>query len=114
MLIPDELESSGACFDGCNSDHEGKPAMLKPCETTMTFYQVLTSFIGPLTVNRLLKSVGTFVRYSLLLILVNSYIETGGEGVVVKPWVWIIVLLIGPSCHAMTFQWYHYLSVSIH
>lgn len=30
-----------------------------------------------------------------------SYLETGGEGAVVQPWVWIVWLLIGPVFAAM-------------
>ncbi|OCH83833.1 P-loop containing nucleoside triphosphate hydrolase protein [Obba rivulosa] len=35
-----------------------------------------------------------------------AYLETGGEGAVVRPWVWISWLFLGPVVGSVTFQWY--------
>ncbi|TCD71270.1 hypothetical protein EIP91_011749 [Steccherinum ochraceum] len=53
--------------------------------------RVLLSFLGPLGINRLL-----------------NYIETGGEGAIVQPWVWVLWLLLGPSLGSIAFDWYYY------
>lgn len=40
-----------------------------------------------------------------------SYMETRKEGGV-RPWVWIILLLVGPISGSVAFQWYMYIAVS--
>ncbi|KAH9986083.1 hypothetical protein BJV74DRAFT_845474 [Russula compacta] len=35
-----------------------------------------------------------------------NYLETHGEGVVVRPWVWIACLFLGPVLGTIAFQWY--------
>ncbi|KAI0258755.1 hypothetical protein BC834DRAFT_974824 [Gloeopeniophorella convolvens] len=57
------------------------------------FIRVLCGFLGPLAINRLL-----------------NYIETGGEDTIVRPWVWIAGLVVGPTLGAISFQWYIFLS----
>ncbi|TCD60867.1 hypothetical protein EIP91_009386 [Steccherinum ochraceum] len=57
----------------------------------MQVVRIFTLFLGPIGINRLL-----------------NYLETGGEGAVVKPWVWIVWLLIGPVFVAMGFDWLTY------
>ncbi|OCH85242.1 hypothetical protein OBBRIDRAFT_807663, partial [Obba rivulosa] len=51
--------------------------------------RVLTSLASPVGMNKLL-----------------AYLETGGEGAVVRPWVWISWLFLGPVVGSVTFQWY--------
>lgn len=51
--------------------------------------KVVVGFAGPLGINRLL-----------------TYIETNGEGAVVRPWVWITWLFIGPIVGTLAMQWY--------
>ena len=43
-----------------------------------------------------------------------KYMEQGGEGAVVKPWVWILWLGGGPVVETICFQLYTFLSVSRH
>jgi hypothetical protein len=40
------------------------------------------------------------------------YLETRGEGAVVRPWVWITYLFFGPALGTIGFQWYIYITVS--
>ncbi|KAI0258861.1 P-loop containing nucleoside triphosphate hydrolase protein [Gloeopeniophorella convolvens] len=58
--------------------------------------KVLCAFLGPLAINRLL-----------------NYIETDGRDALVRPWVWIAGLAVGPTLGAMTLQWYGFLSTGI-
>lgn len=51
--------------------------------------KVVVGFAGPLGINRLL-----------------TYIETGGQGAVVRPWVWISWLFLGPFVGSVAMQWY--------
>ncbi|TFY57504.1 hypothetical protein EVJ58_g6979 [Rhodofomes roseus] len=37
-----------------------------------------------------------------------NYIEQGGEGMTVRPWVWIFLLFLGPTAGTFAFQWYIY------
>jgi ABC-type multidrug transport system fused ATPase/permease subunit len=53
------------------------------------FVKVVVGFAGPLGINRLL-----------------NYIETNGEGAMVRPWVWISWLFIGPMVGTLAMQWY--------
>jgi hypothetical protein len=40
------------------------------------------------------------------------YLETRGEGAVVRPWVWIAYLFFGPAIGTIVFQWYIFITVS--
>ncbi|KAI0306147.1 hypothetical protein B0F90DRAFT_1814940 [Multifurca ochricompacta] len=40
-----------------------------------------------------------------------SYLETRGEGAVVRPWVWVTYLFLGPAIGTIAFQWYIFISV---
>ena len=40
------------------------------------------------------------------------YLENHGEGAVVRPWVWIAYLFLGPALGTIAFQWYIYITVS--
>jgi ABC-type multidrug transport system fused ATPase/permease subunit len=59
----------------------------------LIFVKVVVGFAGPLGINRLL-----------------TYIETGGKDAVVKPWVWISWLLIGPLVGSTAMQWYIFIN----
>ncbi|KZT69185.1 hypothetical protein DAEQUDRAFT_727082 [Daedalea quercina L-15889] len=37
-----------------------------------------------------------------------NYLEQGGEGLTVRPWVWILFLFLGPTVGTFAFQWYVY------
>ncbi|KAH8986106.1 hypothetical protein EDB92DRAFT_2054957 [Lactarius akahatsu] len=39
-----------------------------------------------------------------------SYLETHGEGAVVRPWVWVTYLFLGPALGTMAFQWYIFIA----
>lgn len=43
----------------------------------------------------------------------DSYLEKGGEGLTVRPWVWIALLFLGPFAGTLAFQWYVYTVVSV-
>jgi hypothetical protein len=55
--------------------------------------KVVVGFAGPLGINRLL-----------------TYIETGGQGAIVRPWVWISWLFIGPLVGSAAMQWYIFIN----
>ena len=40
------------------------------------------------------------------------YLETHGEGAVVRPWVWIAYLFLGPALGTIAFQMYIFIAVS--
>ena len=40
-----------------------------------------------------------------------SYIETGGEGAIVRPWFWISWLFFGPVLCSLLFNRYNYIAV---
>ncbi|KAH9836198.1 uncharacterized protein C8Q71DRAFT_761194 [Rhodofomes roseus] len=42
-----------------------------------------------------------------------SYIEQGGEGMTVRPWVWIFLLFLGPTAGTFAFQWYIYTAATL-
>lgn len=42
----------------------------------------------------------------------NSYLEHSGEGMTVRPFVWIFLLFLGPTAGTFAFQWYVFTSVS--
>ncbi|KAI0793376.1 hypothetical protein C8Q75DRAFT_558190 [Abortiporus biennis] len=54
--------------------------------------KVAASFAAPIGLNRLL-----------------NHLERGGEGAIVRPWVWILWLLAGPMLAAVTIERFHYL-----
>ncbi|KZV96966.1 P-loop containing nucleoside triphosphate hydrolase protein [Exidia glandulosa HHB12029] len=53
--------------------------------------RVTTSFGSPVGLNRLLH-----------------YVETGGNGALVKPWVWIALLFLDPMLQSIGMQWYFF------
>ncbi|KAH9053585.1 hypothetical protein EDB87DRAFT_1825596 [Lactarius vividus] len=55
--------------------------------------KVLSSLMAPVGMNQLLH-----------------YLETRGEGAVVRPWVWIAYLFLGPTLGAVAFQWYTFIA----
>ncbi|KAI9444470.1 hypothetical protein H4582DRAFT_2052775 [Lactarius indigo] len=49
-----------------------------------------------------------YIQVAILLVLKRvsfSYLETRGEGAVVRPWVWITCLFLGPALGSIAFQW---------
>ncbi|KAI0782159.1 P-loop containing nucleoside triphosphate hydrolase protein [Abortiporus biennis] len=52
---------------------------------------VVFSFAGPLSINRILH-----------------YIESGGEDALVRPWVWVLWLFIGPLLASVINQWFYF------
>ncbi|KAI0052512.1 hypothetical protein FA95DRAFT_1675194 [Auriscalpium vulgare] len=64
--------------------------------TFLISLKVLTGFFGPVGINRLL-----------------AYLETHGEGAVVRPWVWISCLLFGPLVGTLAMQWYIFIATGI-
>ncbi|THU95701.1 P-loop containing nucleoside triphosphate hydrolase protein, partial [Dendrothele bispora CBS 962.96] len=60
---------------------------------TMLFVRALSGFTTPVAVKGLL-----------------NYIEQKGIGVPTKPWVWILVLLLGPTIESLSFEWYIFIA----
>ncbi|OCH93740.1 hypothetical protein OBBRIDRAFT_810929 [Obba rivulosa] len=50
--------------------------------------------------------------WGLLRVFCN-YLETGGEGAVVRPWVWISWLFFGPALSSAALQWHIFISTRI-
>ena len=42
-----------------------------------------------------------------------AYLETGGEGAIVRPWVWILCLVLGPLGKTLFWELYQFLSVRV-
>ncbi|KAG2123601.1 hypothetical protein DEU56DRAFT_829341 [Suillus clintonianus] len=59
----------------------------------MIVLQVLAKLAAPVGINQLLL-----------------YVETKGEGAVVRPWVWISWLFLGPLIGSLAWQWYIYIA----
>ncbi|KAH9169370.1 P-loop containing nucleoside triphosphate hydrolase protein [Lactarius sanguifluus] len=55
--------------------------------------KVLSTLMAPVGMNQLLR-----------------YLETRGEGAVVRPWVWVAYLFLGPALGAIAFQWYTFIA----
>lgn len=49
-------------------------------------------------------------NYRLLILF--SYLETGGEDATIRPWVWISWLFLGPVIGSLVFERYNYMAVS--
>ncbi|KAH9041248.1 hypothetical protein EDB85DRAFT_2271981 [Lactarius pseudohatsudake] len=66
--------------------------------------KVFSTLMAPVGMNQLL-------RYPFLLThILSSYLETRGEGAVVRPWVWVTYLFLGPALGTMAFQWYIFIA----
>lgn len=61
----------------------------------MILLHVFANFAAPIGLNRLLR-----------------YLEPGGKDAVVRPWVWILWLFIGPVGGTIAIQWYIFVAVS--
>ncbi|KIY70079.1 P-loop containing nucleoside triphosphate hydrolase protein [Cylindrobasidium torrendii FP15055 ss-10] len=57
---------------------------------------VVLTFISPIGLNRLL-----------------TYLETAGEGMSIRPWVWIASLFVGPFLASITIQWYIFVATRL-
>ncbi|KAH8986970.1 hypothetical protein EDB86DRAFT_3211871 [Lactarius hatsudake] len=55
--------------------------------------KVISTLMAPVGMNQLLR-----------------YLETRGEGAVVRPWVWVAYLFLGPALGAIAFQWYTFIA----
>ncbi|KAG8882444.1 hypothetical protein FRB97_008260 [Tulasnella sp. 331] len=56
----------------------------------------VAGFMAPLTINRLL-----------------AYVEDGGRGTIIRPWVWIATLFISPIASCMAFQGYIFVATRV-
>ncbi|PBK97861.1 P-loop containing nucleoside triphosphate hydrolase protein [Armillaria gallica] len=63
--------------------------------TLLTIVKTLLTFVAPVGINRLLH-----------------YLETKGEGAIVRPWVWISWLFLGPFLRSMMMEWFMHKSTS--
>ncbi|KAH0835495.1 hypothetical protein J3R83DRAFT_9163 [Lanmaoa asiatica] len=64
--------------------------------TCGNFRQALASLIAPLGLKYLLH-----------------YLETGGEDALVRPWAWILLILLGTLISSLAYQWYNFIEASI-
>ncbi|KAH8978585.1 hypothetical protein EDB92DRAFT_2119177 [Lactarius akahatsu] len=55
--------------------------------------KVFSTLMAPVGMNQLLR-----------------YLETRGEGAIVRPWVWVTYLFLGPALGTMAFQWYIFIA----
>ncbi|KAH9166805.1 hypothetical protein EDB89DRAFT_2245995 [Lactarius sanguifluus] len=66
--------------------------------------KVISTLKAPVGMNQLL-------RYPFFVTRVpSSYLETRGEGAVIRPWVWVTYLFLGPALGTIAFQWYIFVS----
>ncbi|KAH7929355.1 P-loop containing nucleoside triphosphate hydrolase protein [Leucogyrophana mollusca] len=70
-----------------------------------TEYMILALMISFYAV----ASVGSPIGINYLLL----YLETNGEGAVVRPWVWIAWLFLGPTVGSLAIQWYTFLATRV-
>ncbi|KAH7908629.1 P-loop containing nucleoside triphosphate hydrolase protein [Hygrophoropsis aurantiaca] len=42
-----------------------------------------------------------------------EYIETDGKGAIIRPWVWIAWLFLGPMAGSLSFQWYIFIATRV-
>ncbi|KAK0487292.1 P-loop containing nucleoside triphosphate hydrolase protein [Armillaria novae-zelandiae] len=63
--------------------------------TLLTVVKTLLAFVAPVGINRLLH-----------------YLETKGEGAVVRPWVWISWLFLGPFLRSIMTEWFMHKATS--
>jgi hypothetical protein len=77
----------------------------------MIVINVFSSFLSPLGINRLLKYISLIWQNSSGSIYFTSYLETRGEGAIVRPWIWIVWLFVGPIIGSLAFQWYIFIAV---
>lgn len=59
----------------------------------LVIIRVVTTLMAPFGMKKLLQ-----------------YLETRGDGAVVRPWVWITYLFFGPALGTIVFQWYIYIT----
>lgn len=64
--------------------------------TILISLRVITSFLAPVGLNRLL-----------------NYIETGGVDAVIQPWLWISWLFLGPLASSVAMQWYIFIATRL-
>ena len=78
----------------------------------LIFIKVFSNLMAPFGMNQLLRYAFFFIIYAYTYRVISSYLETHGEGAVVRPWVWIAYLFLGPALGTIVFQWYIFISVS--
>jgi hypothetical protein len=79
----------------------------------LVIIRVFSTLMAPLGMNQLLLYAFCLtVCYAYTQRVPSSYLETHGEGSVVRPWVWVAYLFLGPAIGTMAFQWYIFISVS--
>ncbi|KAF8171621.1 P-loop containing nucleoside triphosphate hydrolase protein [Mycena galopus ATCC 62051] len=69
------------------------------------YHREFAILAGLLLVRTLAAMSGPFAMNRLLL-----YIETREENLVVRPWVWILVIFLGPLVGSLSFQWYIFIN----
>ncbi|KAJ7084853.1 hypothetical protein B0H15DRAFT_383536 [Mycena belliarum] len=63
----------------------------------LSIVQGTASFTSPVAINRLLKYASS--RY---------YLETRGNGAIMRPWFWIIFLFVGPTIGSLATHWHNF------
>ena len=75
--------------------------------------KVFSTLMAPVGMNQLLQ-----YAFSLTASMSNTqrassrYLETQGEGAVVRPWVWVSFLFLGPALGTIAQQRYYFIAVS--
>ncbi|KAH7912982.1 hypothetical protein BJ138DRAFT_1225912, partial [Hygrophoropsis aurantiaca] len=70
-----------------------------------TEYMILALMISFYAIASVASPIG--INYLLL------YLETNGEGAVIRPWVWIAWLFLGPTAGSIAIQWYTFLATRV-
>ncbi|KZT67587.1 P-loop containing nucleoside triphosphate hydrolase protein [Daedalea quercina L-15889] len=86
------------------------PFMVK--KSRHLFFGLMTVFRKEYMVLALMMTIFTCTSFASPLGIKNllGYLETDGEGAVVRPWVWISWLFIGPMTGSVALQWYIFTS----
>ncbi|KAH8835448.1 hypothetical protein DL96DRAFT_1730898 [Flagelloscypha sp. PMI_526] len=74
---------------------------------SMIILNVVGYFASPIGINRYCSSDPTWKQVRLKF---DSYLESDGENAVVRPWVWILWIFLGPTIGTMAIQWYIFIA----
>ena len=67
--------------------------------------------VGPLGVNQILRYARGLRKRRLDYAHLISYLQNGGHNAVVRPWVWVLCLFLGPVIGSLAYQWSSFVGV---
>ncbi|KAF9811113.1 hypothetical protein IEO21_06662 [Rhodonia placenta] len=107
-----------ADYDQAHNLMQGSFKELDPFQVTKgrhVFWGLVKVFRRDLSIMALMQFLFVVARFSDPIGIRNLlwYMETGGEGAVVKPWVWISWLFLGPAARIIILSYYFFLSERI-